>query len=215
MKTNKICVTTVGLTLALLAMPTLAQAALPIIYPTGVDNNGGLLSLSAADPHYINLASALPTTVLANQNTSFWVQSSASRWVSFDRDGILGTSAYTFRQKFNLSSADLLNNLTLTGSFAGMSSVKAYLNGALIGFSTGPTQYSTFTANAGFAQANDLDFVVTTGGPMNQAALNVFEPYMTSSPGNPSAPEPGTLALIAFGISGAVVTRRRKVMVSR
>ena len=211
--------TAASLTLALLALPMLAKAALPTIFSTGVDAFGIPLPLGAADNHYLSFTTGIQARVLDDQHAPTpYAQSPTSRWIWDTSDGN-GTGFHTFQTSFFVTPAQVASGLLLTGSFAADNLANVYLNNGTTSIGTttngvngnqGFLTFAGFSASSGFiAGTNTLNFVVNNQG--GEGGLNVDRVSLTAT----SAPEPGTLALLAFGISGGIAVRRRKVTVSQ
>ena len=208
--------TAASLTLALLATPLAAKAQLPTIFSTGVDAFGSPLAVGSSDSHYQSLTTGLAAQVLLDQQApSPYAQSPTSRWVWEDSNGA-GDGIRSFQTTFFLTSVQASSGLLLTGNFAADNMASVYLNGnpTAIGSTTngnhGFIAFAPFAASSGFvAGTNTLEFRVSNDS-FSIGGLNVDRVRLTAS-----APEPGTLALLAFGVAGGIAVRRRKAQVSK
>lgn len=205
---------------ALLAVSSFGAHAVAI---NGLVSTGAGLAAGTQDTNY-SLSVAAGSTVLPGNYgyvtannvwpISPWIQNdAASSWLTpFQSQGTsfdpVQNGVYNWHLSFDLTGYDL-NTASFAGRFAADNAATILLNGQAIASSSSFSSWTNFAANTGFvAGVNSLDFVVTNyhqnGG--NPTGLRV---EFTDS--NVAAvPEPETYALMALGLVGVAVARRRR-----
>ena len=199
-------------TFAACAVPNAAATAAGIttLYNTGVDNAGNVLANGATDTHYT--LTQQPGTSYSAQvvGSSLGNQSGLSGRSQFvgpnsntNADGPGGT--YIYRTTFSLAGYS-----AATAAISGVWSADdvgadILLNGTSIGLTAQPTWYSStaFKILSGFvAGMNTLDFVLR-----NDQGATGLRVEMTGTAN--AVPEPASVLLLAMGIGGIVLLRKR------
>lgn len=135
----------------------------------------------------------------------------------------LGAYSYIpFRNSALGNGTQVFDYLFETGNGTGTSSTRANdynndpLDGSFVSPSFGATRFSTFSTTFASAGSVTLGFgvlnVQTTGATNGSvvSSLIVDNVVYTASGGGGTAPEPGTLALVALGLGAAALGRRRR-----
>jgi PEP-CTERM motif len=176
---------------------------------TGVNSLGNLAPLGSLDTHYQVTAPGVQAFVVNDQLVGgAWVQNPTSQWIWINPQAA-GLGTYTFRQFFTLTASDLANGVSISGEYAADDSADVYLNGGStsLGSGLGFGTFATFSGTSGFVVGtNFIDFAVFNnplGG--NPGGLNVKELCLMVA----TAPEPGTLGLLALGVLGGLGAHRR------
>ncbi len=189
-----------------------------ILFNTGVDASGDVLSGGDLDPHWLitsgpGITVATPAEVLNSAHATY-ASSTESRWIWVESDGGAGVnSPYVFTQEFDLTGFDL-STASISGSWGVDNSGFIRLNGQTTGIGSGTLSLSgnvtgnfgtfhNFTLNDGFVPGvNTLEFVLTDHA--NPAGFN-----LTALTGSADiVPEPSTTALC--GLAGALTLIRRR-----
>lgn len=199
---------------ALLSFAAIAAHADIGLFSTGLDASGTVLAIGDIDPHYrlvdgssvygVNDAAGFPGYWMAPSGSSKWIT------VQVDSGGYaadLGAGAtFTVRTQFDLSGYDL-GSAVLNGRVAADNQVvDVLLNGQSLGVNwSSYGSFANFTAMTGFAAGvNTLDFIVDNwGGPMG--LRTELDGSFTALP----VPEPGSLLMLATGLVGLQLRRRR------
>ena len=145
---------------------------------------------------------------LANTATSQWLSPLRDAATSFDAASI---GIYTWRLRFDLSEFNAASS-AFAGRWAADNSGKISLNGtALANPSTGFASWTNFSSAGGIFNAgiNTLDFAVTNLQQNGGNPTGVRVEFLSSDVGTGKVPEPGTLALLAIGLVGFGLARRR------
>ncbi|MBC8101516.1 MAG: PEP-CTERM sorting domain-containing protein [Cytophagales bacterium] len=148
----------------------------------------------------------------------YLANSASSQWIHPDSPANQSNHAagnYTFRTTFDLSAFDPATASVSLSVAVDNALTSVLLNGVATGltYNSFAALSSPFTLNSGFTSGiNTLDFVVVNspGTVTNPVGLRV---QIDRAVATIAAPEPGSLALIAFGtfpILGAIASRRRK-----
>ena len=153
-------------------------AAIPGLFPTGVDAAGALLAAGAADPHWrliesANAAAPGPATFVVRDGYPIppWIANGPnSKWIAPKADQSGGNAAgnYTYRLAFDLADFDPATAV-ITGRWSSDNSgLEVRLNDGSTGV-TGDGDFGAFspefTLNTGFVEGtNTLDFVVNNAG---------------------------------------------------
>lgn len=207
------------LLLTVTAGPAGAQTTIADLFNTGVDAAGTPLAGASIDPHYQMIANSFgsgstTTFVTTNQLPGTWVADPASRYISVDTGDGNGTYTVTYRTTFTLPVNVNLSSVTIQGRWAvDNGGTNILINGNSTGFtSPGFGSFTSFNLPTDFftAGTNNLDFAWTNGG--GPGGLNVVfdtKTFTLNSVGG-AAPEPGTLALAAFGLLGMAGMARRR-----
>lgn len=177
-----------GALLGLLLGAAVAPAALiPGLYPTGVDNAGGLLSSNTVDPHYTLVASAdagypgpEAYTLSPGWPVPPWLaEGPNSRWIAPRPEQNIGNAQgnYTYRTTFDLTGYDPAK-AAIQGRWAvDNGGVDIVLNGVSLGIANtwGFTAFTNLTITSGFvAGINTLEFIVSNAPDTpNPTALRV------------------------------------------
>jgi hypothetical protein len=176
------------------------------LFSTGVDATGTPLANGATDSHYEydNTGDAF---VLTNQDPGFYVQSPTAKWIWTSADGS-ATGSRHFLYRFTLTTQEVASGITLTGRYATDNTGSIDLNENPLSFnSSGFSTWTNFTITSNFRSGTNFLYfgVNNSSGP---GGLIVDQLQYTVGPAA-SAPEPGTLALLALGGVGAFLRKRR------
>ena len=151
----------------------------------------------------------VPGGWLGDFSTSAWI---APTNVPFLNGGQTFGGYYDYQTTFDLTGFDPAT-ASLSGHWAADDSATILINGIATGAATpnGYSSYSTFNINSGFqAGVNTLDFVVLEDGS-GATGLRVDGVSGTADP----VPEASTTVsfglLLALGLGGAIVARRKSV----
>jgi hypothetical protein len=202
-----------GLLLAVL--PVYAQAAIITdLFNTGVDSYGNALPDRVIDPHYAltsypGLATLEAVTTPNGYPIGPWAANNAgSRWIGPQTAQAAGPAGtYVYETSFTLAHNADLSTAVITGE----GSLDDYMTNVVINGNSlgslglGWARLRSFTIDSGFVTGlNTLEFVVyNSGGPTGLRIDHIAGSYETVS-------EPSILALIASGLLGVGVVRRRK-----
>ncbi|RMF10558.1 MAG: PEP-CTERM sorting domain-containing protein [Alphaproteobacteria bacterium] len=192
--------------------------AIPGLFNTGVDAGGVALvgGNGVADPHYTVFSSdlAVPTGVSAVTyfNPAYAAEDADSRWISHSSNGSPGNGTTTFRLTFSLAGDLDPSTAVITGLWGADNSGAIFLNGVDTGESRfGFNALAPFTINSGFVTGlNTLDFVITDFGPPLAFRVDNISGTVDRlvEPPQP-VPAPGALGLLAIGLAGLAMRRRR------
>ncbi len=201
-----------------------AKIQIPGLYPTGVDNDGNVLSYGEEEIHYILTSypgdySSAPTIKVIKPHSSWWWYDDNTEpkaaWIGpsgSDKSDPVGWYSYTLT--FNLTGYDP-TTVVITGSWASDNESYIYLNGSDTGISNkydndnkkSFRELSKFTINSGFNNGiNILEFRVYNGSGygINPTGLLVedIQGY--------SVPLPGTIWLLGIGCLFSVIGFKRR-----
>jgi hypothetical protein len=208
MRFRKIC----GITFICFWVLFLASAgvdAAPILFNTGVDNDGNVLDILDTDPHYA--MSGVSDRALVFPQWGTWVDPpdpSAAAWIG-PLTSIEGAPVgeYRYTLEFDLGGS-VPRNFAISGKWASDNISKIELNGKDTGFAT-PVGFAfsmlhDFTLNSGFKSGiNELAFVVENIGipaTDNPTGLLITDVQ--------AVPIPGALWLMGSGLLCFVGLRR-------
>ena len=167
--------------LATLVISTTLHAESITLFRTGVDSTDAPLPGGASDIHWTvvsgpGIASPIPAIVINSQVIGSYAQSSLSRWVWVNADGVAEFfSPYTFRLTFDLTGFNP-RTAVITGQWAADNEGFILLNGSATDIGTGVLSLSgtvethfgifhNFALTNGFQPGtNTLEFVVTDNG---------------------------------------------------
>jgi hypothetical protein len=145
-----------------------------------------------------------------------------ANWISTSSMGASEGSSALFAIDFTITdaivtSADIVFNFAADNRVGGLTTDGLFLNGVALSGNTSGTGFASEIT----LTRNDIAPLLTTG--LNTLYINLsdgggpsgllFSTTITtvgSTPGTPSIPEPGTLALFGLGLAGLVLARRRK-----
>ncbi len=140
-------------------------AALPKLFPTGVDALGNALAAGSPDPHY-TILSPNQSGVVMNADPAWIPDSPTSMWIWETSSGQPTFVTRTFRTTVDLTGLNP-NLVSVLGTWAtDNGGIDILINGVSTGNTCGGFQaYCNFAVNSGFvAGVNTLDFVVTDVG---------------------------------------------------
>ena len=143
---------------------------------------------------------------LANTATSSWLTPTANQGESFDPSA---NGLYTWTTTFNLNGYDA-TTASLSGQFAADNSAVVYLNGNLIGTSSGFSSWSAFSATASsfVAGVNTLSFVVTNQAQDFGNPTGLRVEFLSSNVAAVPEADSYALMLAGLGLMGLVVRRK-------
>jgi hypothetical protein len=153
---------------------------------------------------------------LANTKTAQWITTPDGDASTGDPGGQLGNGGYyIYTETFTMNGFSPIG-ATIAGNFAADNSATAYLNGNLIGTSTGFSSVSPLSDGSGDFKSgtNYLSFIVFNlpngAGNSNPTGLFVDSLAITATP---STPEPAFYGVLAIGLAGLfVAVRSRKAV---
>jgi hypothetical protein len=207
-----------------------AKANPIVIFNSGTDNTGNVLSTGSVDPHYplvsspigsgaafvVDLGSGSPITPsgpwLADNSVSEWTAPAA------DQSHFTTLGQYDYHTTFSLAGLNP-STAVLEGNWTSDNAAVIDLNGNPTGntLSSEPFgAFSPFFITSGFTSGvNVLDFIVTNSPAGSAIAdptrLNVDFTSAAASPStSPSIPEPSAFAIMLAGIGGLSWFRRRR-----
>jgi hypothetical protein len=195
---------------SILVLASEGVRAAPVIFNTGVDDSGIVLSGGAPDPHYIMSytgAFTAPAVSVIQPPYSAWITPPAgSAWIGSTTSPPPGE--YRYRLIFDLPGLVYLN-FVIFGKWASDNTSKIFLNGSDTLMETpGGSAFSVlhdFTLQTGFQSGvNTLDFIVTNVGVAasdNPTGLLVADLR--------AVPIPGAVWLFCSGLICLVGLRRR------
>jgi len=201
-------------TAAFLMLPVAADAV-PItgLFNTGVNASGAPLANNAAELHYslVSVPSGTTSVRVATAANGFpippWLgDNGVSAWIgptgAADLTGPAGN--YDYRTTFQLSALEAAA-ATIDGQWSvDNTGVNILLNGVSTGNTANDFQaFYTLSIHSGFiAGINVLDFIVNnSGGPTG---------LRTQLVGAIAIPEPASIVLVAMGLFGLVMARRKR-----
>lgn len=142
---------------------------------------------------------------IQNDAASSWLTPSQSQGASFDASQ---AGVYNWHLSFDLTGYDL-NSASFAGRFAADNAATILLNGQAIASTNSFSSWTNFAANSGFvAGVNSLDFVVTNYAQNGSNPTGLRVEFTDSNVA--AVPEPETYALMAMGLIGVAVARRRR-----
>ncbi len=213
LKTLKQCLLTAGI---LIASVGSAQAVpIPGLFNTGVDGAGNALPAGSNDPHYSILAPSQPAVVIKDAIPGTWVPNSATyRWVWETVNGTPTNVTRIFRTVFDLTGLDPTSAL-ISGQWAtDNTGLDILINGASTGNTCGGfSSLCNFSVSSGFINGlNTLDFQVNDFGVISGLLVASISgtANVADDNGGGQIPEPGTLAILGFGLASLGFVRRRK-----
>jgi hypothetical protein len=167
--------------------------------PTGFTSSGASV---IEDPNVFPISTG---NWLANTSTAQWITTPDLDAATGDPNAQLGPGGYyVYTEAFTMNGFSPIG-ATLVGNFAADNSATAYLNGNLIGTSTGFGSTTGFSSNGlgDFKSGtNYLSFIVfnaPNGNSGNPTGLFVDSLAITATP---STPEPAFYGVLAIGLAG-------------
>jgi len=210
----------IGAVLLVMSLSMATEAAPIVLFNTGVDAGGALLTPGDLDPHWTITTSpdapdasfSAPGPAITQLNHPAWLANGPdSNWISVTATGTdnLAPGDYVYETTFDLTG---LNPATaaISGQYAADNTVADVL---LNGVSTGSSgsnflTFNPFTISSGFiAGVNTLEFVVTNQG----ASASPFGFRAELSGTANVIPEPASSVLTALGLLGLTGLRRRRL----
>jgi len=174
--------------------------------PAGFTSNG---SSVIEDPNVFPIST---NNWLLNTSTAQWITTPDADAATGDPSGALGPGGYyVYTEAFTMNGFSP-TGATLAGNFAADNSATAYLNGNLIGTSTGFSSLSGLSNGASDFKSgtNYLSFIVfniPNGTSGNPTGLFVDSLAITATP---STPEPAFYGVLAVGLAGLFVAARSR-----
>ena len=204
-------------TLLAVALATASLAAYAdtiALYNTGTDSTGTVLAAGSADTDYTVITPAAVTNfgyVAADSYPvgNFWLANDAvSKWLAPTANAADGAAAgvYTWETTFDLTGF-YSNTASFTGRFSADNSAMVYLNGTLLGTSTGYSSWDSFTSisSAFNAGMNTLDFVVANIDGQTGLRVEFTDSSVVAVP----EPETYAMLLAGLGLMGFMARRRK------
>lgn len=221
---GRLSATAASLALAAVLLSPVAAEAVPItgLFNTGVDASGAPLANNATELHYslVSVPSGSTGLRVATSANAFpippWLgDNSTSAWIgptgATDLNGPVGT--YDYRTTFSLSALDA-PHASIAGQWAvDNAGIDILLNGKSTGATANDFQsFYNFSITGGFiGGTNTLDFIVTNAPPASSSNPTGLRTQMV---GVIPITEPASVVLLATGLMGAGLLRRKRLVAS-
>ena len=178
------------------------------LFNTGVDGVGALLSDAVSDAHFAILGGDQAVTVAEASIPASWLPNGAdSRWIWEQSNGQPANVTLTFRTTLDLTGLDPAT-AQVTGQWATDNAGNDILINCISTAQTsgGFNSFTAFMISSNFVSGiNTVDFVVQDSGDIAGFRAE-FLSASADPPSNTVIPEPGTIATLAAGLIGLLLT---------